>query len=106
MSHNASVENKQAHDSWMQLQYPQQPSNDISNRMDRADTPVFQSPNQIQRPVGLRSTIDVGQFRQRVLGQGQANNQLPVSPPSQIYTGSGRLSRPVVGQRLIDQMNG
>ena len=106
VTQNVMVQDKRTNDTWIPLesQYPQQTSND-SLEMDRGGNSGCQSPNRVQRPAGLRNTIDVGQFRQRVLGQGQANNQQPVSPPDQIYTGSGRLSRPVVGQRLIDEMN-
>ena len=96
---------KQTNDAWMpQVESQQQPNNDIPNDTDQS-IPSFHSPDRVQRPVGLRNTIDVGQFRQRVLGQGQSTNNQQPSSPNPIYTGSGRLVRPVVGQRLIDQIN-
>ena len=67
------------------------------------------SPNRnVQHQTGLRSTINVDGFRQRALGRGQITyQQMPPAPPlpmPQIYTGSGRISRPVMGSRLIDQL--
>ena len=71
------------------------------------------------QPVGshsnLRSTLDSQRFRDRVLTQnGQPQNQLPAqqqpTPPTislqQVprYTSSGRTSRPVIGNRLIDRV--
>ena len=67
------------------------------------------SPNRnVQHQTGLRSTINIDGFRQRALGRVQITyQQMPPAPPlpmPQIYTGSGRISRPVMGSRLIDQL--
>ena len=90
---------------------------DLMPRNPTVDEPMS---NMQQLPVSspshLRNTLDAGRFRSAVL-RNPSNNLAPVQPPTQQpmqpsiqqvpnprYTGSGRISRPVLGNRLIDQV--